>query len=553
MNSPRSLRSPRKGVNAAPRITFNLLKIDVPDMIPKQIRKPKSIQELIKLSTEILELNRPAKRALDENGNLITSLSNLPNGAKIYISCCDDPKEEKEEPLYKSRLPINYRKDMKVLPSIRQPKKKPLPENAIQHQAIAASQGTVKENLRDALLAMYSSLNDNQRSKLLAAPALSKLLSETRQFEIEDEMMSAFIGPSSILDGTTEYEMARTKMIEELKGLKVEDCQFCFIGPPQSGKSTLLYLCASLFFEKLEIVGLGGDYLAVAINWLQQDIFLDDIHKIYDLFVEKTMIGLRRVRKDLIPIIPVLESWLKSMITIPARAPIPPQAAHLNGFPTVAFTKVGEEIWRSWNGHDTLSSFLTHTVSLPANIASVMGLKGAVLIYDHMEAASISISDKNDHFSNAKPEPAILSAVIEESLSYGPCFVSSKDDKQFFRIYNVDNLKQVTTERIIAPEENALEILDPLLLISEEICHGCPGYVAKFRNLYKMVQEMAEKAAIKSQFSKIKSVIDISRREMIRHELTSLCLLLSIDNDDVLDGDKMNQLMEKIDINIHVH
>jgi hypothetical protein len=168
MNSPRSLRSPRGTPTKSTQIFVNLYKSDFPDDPPSRVRLPKSLKELQVVAQDILELYRPVQQIFDADGNLITTLDRIPAEAKLFVSCAKPIREEPDGPVYKSRLPPPNKP--KLAPAPKPPKVAPRPDNAVQHQAIAASSYTVKENLRDSLLSLYASPRPSTRPNCPVPP-----------------------------------------------------------------------------------------------------------------------------------------------------------------------------------------------------------------------------------------------------------------------------------------------------------------------------------------------------------------------------------------------
>ena len=74
-----------------------------------------------------------------------------------------------------------------------------------------------------------------------------------------------------------------------------------------------------------------------------------------------------------------------------------------------------------------------------------------------------------------------------------------------------------------------------------------------FQRVCGLASESMERAAVKSQYSRLKSVVDISRNEMLKQEFIRLCLLLAAaDTDNHFDEERMNDLMSLPDFNVRV-
>ena len=553
MNSPRTLRSPRGAPKDPARPFIFLFKIEFPDNQPVRIRLPKDMKELLKISTEVLELVRPAKQVFDADNNPITDITAIKPRSNLYISCNDPPKDEDDEPLYKSRLP-KYQRHTGLLkyPLVKQPKPKPRREDAIQHQAIAASPYTVKENLRDSLLALYASLTPEHKAQLPCADALEKLEKDTKQYVIEDAMLTQFMGPTSVIAGTPLGQQTTQWMMDKLRGLKPEECRFVISGPPQSGKSTLLSIAVSLFFQKCQLANETLNYLLVPVNWLLHQIYIDDIQKIYNLMVTTTLNALRGSHFELIPIMGALQQWFLSIVVIPAFPPLPPSVLHFQPFPHDLIVQIGNQIHKAWNKSSGLYQFLECALAFPKKIAGAFGYKSAVMIFDHFDASGFFI-EPPERFGGS--EDVNLAELICKVMDECPFFVASQDDTEFFKLFTIDDYKQLSTERMIDTKGGReLLIAQPQLTLNMDMCRGCPAYCAMYERLCDMVKDASEHAAVKSQFSQLRSVVDVARNEMVKQELLRICLLLAAaDTDNLFDEEKMNELTSMPEVVIKVH
>lgn len=557
MNSPRTLRSPRQNNTKEPkRPVVYLYKIDFPDNPSKRVRLPKDIPELLKIATDVLELNRPAKQVLDDKSNTITDISKIADQTKLYISCANPTVDVEDEPLYKSRLPKNYSSMGGIkLPTVKQPAPKPKREDAVQHQAIAASPYTVKENLRDSLLALYSSLTPEHKAQLPCSEALQKLQVDTQQFLVEDSLLAQFIGPSSVINNTPLGQQATSIMMNKLKGLRPEDCRFAITGPTQSGKSTLLNIIVSLFYQKLQLSHETQNYLLFPLNWLLHQIYLDDIQKIYGTFISTALNSLRSSHMEYIPIMNSLHQWFISLVTIPAFPPLPPSVLHFTGFPTQTVIQLGRNLHDKWNSRSGFKDFLTSLAHFPNQFAHAFGYKSAVYIFDHFESCGFRISP-SERFSESEHD-VLLSQLLCEAMDSCPFFVSSQDDGEFFVAFTIQEFNQISTERLITKKDDKeikeILIAKPQMSLSIDMCRGCPAYCAMYLHLCDLITEANERAAVKSQFSRLRSVVDMSRQEMVKQELFRLCLLLATaDSENLFNENAMNDLMNMSEINVQV-
>jgi hypothetical protein len=359
-----------------------------------------------------------------------------------------------------------------------------------------------------------------------------------------------------------------------LKGLKAEDCRFVITGPSQSGKSTLLSLFASLFYQKLQVASDAGSYLVVPFNWYFHEIYLGDVNRLFEIIVSITLNALRAARMEIIPIVHVLHQWLLSLLTIPTFPPLTiPQSKKADPVWYRAVIDIGRRIHRYWNKKDTswaetavvkskirednnFALFFNEVCAFPQRIARAFEFKSAVLVYDHFDLSSFFL-EPGEHFPESR-ERVSLFAALWAGAQDSPFFIASRSDEallDLFRQFNIEDYRQLSTERLIDGRE-ARELVVPQLqlALNVDMCRGCPAYIALYEKVVELANESQEKAAVKSQFSRLKSVIDISRNEMLRQELVRLAVLLAnADTDGNFDEGKVNGLLALTDFTVKVH
>lgn len=559
MQTPRSLRQPRTPTsNKAGDVKgVQFYKFDFRDedpvfaKIPKaDIKNPESIEPYLKLATKSLGLKRPAQQIFNEQNKLITEYSQIQPDMKLYISCTAPAPDESEQPLYKTRLPKQYLAGKKTLPIVPQPEYKAKPEDSYQHIAIAASQNTVKENLRDSLLSLYSSLSPAHKSQLPCAQALQKLSDDTNQFLIEDSLLSQFIGPTSIISDTPLGQQTTQIAMELLKGLTPDSCKFSFTGPPQSGKSTLLHAIVSLFNQKLLLSQESSHYLIFPINWQLQQIYIEDIPKLYGLITSMTLASLRASNMKYAPVIGQIQQFLNSLIEMPMMPAIPPVLQRFPGFPTTLVQQTASQIHRAWNNQEGFEEFLNLMFLLPDNLAKCFGYNNAVYVLDHYDCCCVAI-EAPEKFATKKP--VSIPEALNEALKNCPFFIAALDESEFFKFFDVES-KNVSTEHLITPDPMPeILIKEPNMTLKVDLCAGCPGYIAQYKRVVNLANEAEEKQAIKGQFAKLRSVVDIARQEMLKQEIYRLCVALKEISEDIIDADKLTQMGEMTELDVTVH
>ena len=555
MNSSRSIQSPRSASPKDSRPLVYLFKIEFPDNPPKRVRLPRSLSELLKLSEEVLELPRRARQVFDGDMNAITDITVIQPKMKLYVSCAAPRVENDDEFAYKSRLPPNHDvfRKLPTMKRTRSPRAKR--EDSAQHCAIAACQTSVKENLRDSILALYASLSSEHKAKMSMSESLQKLINDTQLHVLENTLINQYIAPSTVVLNTPIGIEMQAWMIERLKGLMPEEIRFAITGPSQSGKSTLLFSALSLFFQKLLITNETSNYLLFPVNWLLQQLYLDDLNKIYALFISTALKMLRNARMEFIPIMVPFKQWLLSLINHQVLSPLPPQIVHYTSFPHDAVMSIGKAIHDAWSKPNQFKQFLREVINFPNHLAKAFGFKSAVYIFDHFDLCGYQISP-SDPFTTENQNSVALSEIVCEAINSCPFFVASQSDVDFFNCFSIQDYRQLSTERIISVEgnEKELQVQQPSLILNIEHCRGCPAYCAMFQRLCDLAEDAAQRVAFKSQFTKLKSVVDISRNELLKQEFIRLCILLGgEDTDGIFTEEIMNDMIISPELTIRVH
>jgi hypothetical protein len=580
--------------SASPRETkppfVYLYKIDFPNDPPKRIRLPKDMARLLDIATEVLAMQRPAKQIFGSDGVLITAVNKIQPKQNIYVSAVVPNPDEHVETVYKLRLPRNSPKATQKIPPLpKPPKEKPPVPNSAEHQAIAASPYTVKENLRDAVLSLYSGLNQQHKSQLPIASTLQKMLTDTQIFCMEDALRSQFIGPSIPILNTPLGDETSHWVLEKITGMRAEDCRFVITGPPESGKSTLLSIFASLFYQKVQISNASRRYLVVPFNWSLNETYLDDPPQLYSLVITAGLNALRAVWMELAPIMNVIHQWFISLLKIPTFPPLllsPAQRADPPSWHS-ALVAIGRRIHRYWNrkdtawktapaaqknrrepGMETLKSqegsnfalFLQEIASFPLNLARAFNFETAVLVMDNFDVASYQVEPR-EYFPGFN-HPVNFFIALWKAIQDSPFFVASRDDAallQNLRKTGVSDYTILSTEKIIQKElPNELVIPQLDIVVNPVACRGCPGYCAMFLRVCELAQKAQKAATLKNYFARVRSVIDASRMETLRQEFMRLAVLLQAADteQDVrkaqFDPMKMNQLAALPDYTVRV-
>jgi len=507
-----------------------LYRVDFPDEIPKVMQLPKTVETLLQKATDIMNLPRPAQQIFDENWNQIESIETIQPNSKLFISCTKQYNEESNK-TYKSRIGKKRGLEVKLdLPIVKQPVSKPKPENAEEHIAIASSPYTVKENLRNSLLSLYSSLTPNQKAELSCSECLQALSNDTQLYFIEHTLASQFIGPSCVISNSEYGKLTTEFAMNHLKGLNINECRFAISGPQQSGKTTLLNIISSLFYQKLMLSSESYNYLFFILNWSLNQDEIHCIEKIFETVITHTFESLKYTRMNLLPIIPTLTQWFLSLITLQGFPATPPALQKLSQFPIQPLVSIAKQLHSSWNSKSKMDMFFFDLFSLPRNIALAFGLKNAVYIFDHFDLSGYEISPSG-RFSQSETSVK-LNEVLCSVIDSTPFFVASLNDEDFFNLFNIDSFRNLKTERVINEKRTTrITVVDPPLTIGFNDCRGAPGYCYVLSELINKIKQYNELP--KKQFMKMSTVVDLCRQSLLKQELQRFLEYLCTASDDI--------------------
>lgn len=532
-------QKPKKKSN--PPVIY-LMKLDFPENNPIKMPLPKTMDLLLKNATQILKLKRPAKHVFDEEGMPFSSIEDIAPKATVYVSSADiKTVEEDELVLFKPRA--KPRPPYKPVPIMKTKPYKPPSDDLKEHLTIAKVHNTVKENMRDALLCLYTSLTDEQKANLNCGDSLGLLLDEYQYYMLQHEMLNNFISPTKSISATDLGQYESDWVVEKIREIKVEFCKFAITGPPQSGKTTLLSIAASVFFQKLQITKQSQSYLIIPINWKLEQEIVDNLPKIYQFYVKVTLVALKTLRPDLIPLIPELQTWFESLVVMKSFGNFSENIMKYPKFPHEEVKAYGEKIHNSYLAKNSLDEFLTLFTTMPTVIAQAFGLKGAVYIMDHFDCCAYQVS-KDD-------ETCDFAHYVSLAIKDSPFFVASLFDQDFLDTFEVEKYKPMKTTGILSDSEEKIPekiiVSNPSFEINFDMCHGCPGYCYMFLRLVDFIENANTKIAIKRpNLTPFKSVVDISRATIARQELLRFCLMIeSSQDEEVFDPVKMNDLMFK--------
>jgi hypothetical protein len=103
-------------------------------------------------------------------------------------------------------------------------------------------------------------------------------------------------------------------------------------------------------------------------------------------------------------------------------------------------------------------------------------------------------------------------------------------------------------------EGRQLFVAESQFSLNISVCRGFPGYCALYQRLCELAREATEDRILKSQLSRLKSIVDITRRDLVKQELLRVFLLFATtDPDGLFDSETMNKLSRAQELVVMIH
>jgi hypothetical protein len=402
------------------------------------------------------------------------------------------------------------------------------------HRIVSVSRRPVEESLKESAAAVFAALDPNQQAAL---EGVRKQHDECQIQMLLTQMLKIDVAPSGadILPGTLDYARGVFQRIG------ISDVQFVIGGPRQSGKTTLLYLFASVLCRRLQVSAEASQYLLFPLNCELHTLDWTDPQRLLRLILRTTFEAVEYSSLKILPYLDEIRRWFMLSV-FGSSIPIPDALESVPGINANALATLARETRARFQEDrdaksqekDSLELFVEAVFAFPGNFARAVGLKDVIFIIDAFEYTDTVIEPAPGKFSRSL-RPVRINEVLSKQLAGSPFLVSMKNEQDFFESFAVPDASFISTEGLIPLEQDdEIQVRDvstlsadpPGLRIRASDCAGYPGYVARFTRLMDLIEAHREKAAIPSPFAPVRTAVDISRLKIIRHELLILAGLL---------------------------
>jgi hypothetical protein len=489
--------------------------VSFPDMSPKKVEIPKTMKQFLRDLTDALELKRPATQLYDSALSPFPTIDSIPPKAVVQVSSASSPKPRPQSDVLSRARERPLWPELPLPSPVKPPEVPELPADYEQRVLIAGCDFTVRDAMRDAILAVFCAVSENERYYLGSRSACEGLLRKTQDRALLHAMLQQSIGPTSNIL-TSEYGKATMLWAaEKLNGVKPENCRIVIRGDSQSGKSTLLFLAVLAFFEKVNLIDQGLDYLIVPFNWDTVNPEIETLPGLFELFIRVTFDALRALRPRLIPVISCLVPWFLGIFEHSGLPILPRFLQSADGVAVGALQHFAREIHRAYYTPAELDTCLGLITDFPCFIAQAFGLTSAVYVHDHFDITSTILLG---------PEP--LSSYLGEAARDCPFFITSKNDDDFVPGPNLGEFTEWSTSGIIQDENDwELWVVDRPISLTFQECEGCPAYCAIYNRICRLAAT-AEENAISKSYSRYESTIDHTTDRILSEEFLRLLVLV---------------------------
>jgi hypothetical protein len=393
------------------------------------------------------------------------------------------------------------------------------------HRMIALSRRTADEAVRESAAAVFAALDPIQQRRLAA---IQPVHDSCQQQLLEQHLLRLAICPQSseVLDGAVGFAHGA------FHHYAVSEIKFVIGGLKQSGKTTLLYLLASVLCRKLQLSDEASSVLFFPFNWELSSLEIEEPARLLRLFIQNAFDALEYSSLRLLPFLGPLRKWFWAII-FGASISAPQELAGCPDISVAAVQKLAKDLRdaQDRDGDDSLGEFVREVCAFPRRFAKAVGLHGVVFIFDGFESTNLLFRPHEGFFARSLRDVRLCD-VLSAELEKAPYLVSMRDEVLFFESFLCTDAQYIGTEGLVQDgdgdevwvrDPNPDE--DPALRLAEADCLGHPGYVAAFRKIVSRVRAIEENAP-PSPWAVIRTAGDVSRYKTVKYELLNLVALL---------------------------
>ena len=359
-------------------------------------------------------------------------------------------------------------------------------------------------------------------------------------------------GEQDGLDAMREMKELARRIINRHRRIRGSGATYNFksaiVGPPQSGKSTLIRVLLRELLVDLVATDSWKNTFVFPVDMAQ--IMDEDPNAIFRKWVTYLFAQLRAQLPSMLEYLPSIERVFAGLMETKGTAVLPKKITSVIEHRRLAhdLQSILSNMAAIWYDSSALLPWWTSIAMLPTMLANAFGFKTVINICDHFDETSMEIHPSYPF--EGSPHVAFLSEIWKCGMNHGSCVFGARKTSEFMRIldsldnfsYDVSNhidcydmfdlvkkAKYEDKEVVVEFEET-----NELLKIYSSICAGIPHYLSKW---YEVNVQFDELDALDSKSPEYE--------EKMCHVMTSVEDLISMmylpalgDSDDEEDANR---------------
>lgn len=278
------------------------------------------------------------------------------------------------------------------------------------------------------------------------------------------------------------------------------------IGPPKSGKSTLLEIYAQ---EAILDFGICGDwkyYFLFCLNFKDIVGLFSDLKLLYMTFVKLVCEAIPKQKPVFNRLMPDIRHYFEAIITSPE--PLVLQKTFIESIPQkkiqAALIEIGEEVDRTWKTPYALEAWITLVFQLPILIPKALGLTKTIFIIDNIEYSDIKLEPIAPFQESERM--AFISEHLKYVLNQCDYIFSCNDLKKMYQMLislDSEGVDLFATTDFITTNGISKDIVEndlPLIvsLSTQDLpfvmkgsdCDGVPIFIMLWKDLNQAIEEL---------------------------------------------------------------
>ncbi|OHS96510.1 hypothetical protein TRFO_09892 [Tritrichomonas foetus] len=319
------------------------------------------------------------------------------------------------------------------------------------------------------------------------------------------------------------------------------------IGPPKSGKSTLLELYAQEIVADMANCGDWKNSFVIAFDFRELAPKVSDIKEFYITMVRMVCDTIIKEKPVLTKFIPDIRRYLENLVTDPS--PLVLAKSHIENVPLKKMQQniinIGEDILSTWRNPIAFEGWITTIFELPVIIPNALGFTKTIFIIDNFDFCDIKLEPMAP-FTNSH-RMAFVSEHVKYALSKSDyIFACHNMQKMYEALVSIDQegvdlfaFTDFLPTNGISPDivENDLPLVVSLstqdlpFVMKGSDCDGVPNYIMLWKDLNQSIEEM-------EVFSEGSDEFDDARYYAIAHAQAIMNLMFFSEEADYTDEEE---------------